>query len=196
MLKTNVILSRGTNLSDARYAAGMGVNYIGFSINPENAEYVTVDQVKTISDWLSGVSFIGDVGDSLMSNVEEYGSTYIQISNALLIDDLDEPILSLDLTTDNKSEVINTLQTYSASVLFFIVNVDAEAFSSLQPQLKELCNNYQIYISTEFDSQKLALVLSEIKPTGIVLYGSNEEKPGFSNYDGIAEILEQLDEEG
>ena len=68
--------------------------------------------------------------------------------------------------------------------------------SSLLPQLTEICRNYKIYLSTEFDSQNLAYVLSDIKPTGIVLYGSIEEKPGFSSYDGIAEILEQLEEEG
>ena len=61
MLKTKVILSDVTNLSDARYASGMGVDYIGFNIDPENDQYVTSDQVKMITEWLSGVGIIGNI---------------------------------------------------------------------------------------------------------------------------------------
>ena len=196
MLQTKVILSRVTNLSDARYASGMGVDYIGFSINPENSQYVTIEQAKTISDWLSGVSIIADIGDSVTTDMAEYAAAYIQTSNTSLINELDEPILALDVNDVNINDVINTMATSSANVSFFILNVESELMSALQPQLKELCRRYPIYISAEFDSQNLAFVLSDIKPTGIVLLGSIEEKPGFSSYDGIADILEQLEVEG
>ena len=196
MLQTKVILSRVTNLSDARYASGMGVDYIGFSINPENSQYVTIEQAKTISDWLSGVSIIADIGDYVITDMAEYAAAYIQTSNASLINELDEPILAIDINDVNINDVINTMATSSANVSFFILNVESELMSALQPQLKELCRKYPIYISAEFDSQNLAFVLSDIKPTGIVLLGSIEEKPGFSSYDGIADILEQLEVEG
>lgn len=196
MLQTKVILSRVTNLSDARYASGMGVDYIGFSINPENSQYVTTEQAKTISDWLSGVSIIADIGDSVTTDMAEYAAAYIQTSNASLINELDQPILALDVNDVNINDVINTMATSSANVSFFILNVESELMSALQPQLKELCRKYPIYISAEFDSQNLAFVLRDIKPTGIVLMGSIEEKPGFSSYDGIADILEQLEVEG
>jgi phosphoribosylanthranilate isomerase len=195
MLQTKVILSRVTNLSDARYASGMGVDYIGFSINPANTQYVTVEQAKTIGDWLSGVSIIGDVGDSLTTDMADYSTSYIQTSNASIINELDEPILALDVNDSSINEVIDLLATYSSEVSFFVLNVENGRLSTLQPQLFELCSKYPVYISTEFDNQKLAYLLGNIKPTGIVLYGSTEEKPGFSSYDGIADILEQLEEE-
>ena len=196
MLQTKVILSQVTNLSDARYASGMGVDYIGFSINPENSQYVTTEEVKSISDWLSGVSIIADIGHSASNNQAEYNASYIQTSNAAIIKELEEPILSLYLSEDNFNDVIDSLASYSADVSFFILKIKAKLLSSLQTHLTELCSEYKIYISAEFDSQNLAYVLSDIKPTGIVLYGSIEEKPGLSSYDGIAEILEQLEEEG
>ena len=195
MLKTKVILSRVTNLSDARYASGMGVNYIGFSINPENSSYVTVEEAKTISNWLSGVSIIGEVGNSLTTDIADYAAAYIQTSVPSLIDELSEPVLSLDVNTANISELIDSLSKYSNRVGFFILNVEAEQLSALQPHLIELCGNYQVYISTAFDDQRLADVINDIKPTGIVLYGSDEEKPGLSSYDGIADILELLEED-
>ena len=195
MLKTKVILSRVTNLSDARYASGMGVNYIGFSINPENSCYVTVEEAKTISNWLSGVSIIGEVGNSLTTDMADYAATYIQTSAPSLIDELSEPVLSLEVNTANINEVIDSLSKYSDRVGFFILKIQAEQLSALQPQLNEFCGNYPVYISTDFDDQRLAYVINDIKPTGIVLYGSDEEKPGLSSYDGIADILELLEED-
>jgi phosphoribosylanthranilate isomerase len=195
MLKTKVILSHVTNLSDARYASGMGVNYIGFSINPENSQFVTADEAKSISGWLSGVSIIGEIGNTIPADMKSYTSTYIQTSNALLIDKLNEPILTLDVNSLNISEVIGLLYKYSDRVRLFILNVEAEQVPNLQSQLSELCSNYAVYISTEFDNKNLEYVLDDINPTGIVLYGSDEEKPGLSSYDGIADILELLEED-
>ena len=195
MLQTKVILSRVTNLSDARYASGMGVDYIGFSINPESTQYVTVEQAKTIGDWLSGVSIIGDVGDSMTTDMADYSTSSIQTNNASIVNELDEPILAIDVNAANINIAIQSLATHAAAVNFFILNVETKQLSALQPQLVELCSKYPIYLSADFDSENLAFVLSEIKPTGIVLYGSEEEKPGFSSYDGIADILEQLEEE-
>lgn len=193
MLQTKVILSRVTNLSDARYASGMGVDYIGFSINPENPQYVTVEQAKTISDWLSGVSIIGDIGEAITVDMADYTVSYIQTSNHLIINELDEPILALEVNATNINEVILSLATHSADVNFFILNIDTKLLADLQPQLIELCSKYPVYISTEFDSDNLEYVLGKIKPTGIVVYGSIEEKAGLSSYDGIANVLEQLE---
>jgi phosphoribosylanthranilate isomerase len=195
MLKTKVILSSVTNLSDARYASGMGVDYIGFAINPESGQYVTVEEAKSIKDWLSGVSIIGDVGDALPDNISEYSSSNIQTNDISLVDKLDGPILKLEITVENIGGITTFLNANTKSVNFFIISVDAKQLFSLQPQLKEICRDYPVYISTKYDNQNLSFVLEEINPTGIVLYGSKETKPGLSSYDGIADILEQLEED-
>jgi phosphoribosylanthranilate isomerase len=195
MLKTKVILSSVTNLSDARYASGMGVDFIGFAINPENKRFVTAEEVKTISDWLSGVSLIGEIGNSLSANLSEYKSFHIQTTNESLISELDDPILVLDINSSNIDSLASSLQNNVKKVSFYILNVSTDELIELQPQLHELCNKYPIYISTAFDNELLTYVVEEIVPTGIVLYGSEEEKPGLSSYDGIADILEQLEED-
>ena len=61
------------------------------------------------------------------------------------------------------------------------------------PELKRLNSNFACYISSDFDNNNIEKVI-ETSPEGIVLYGSYEEKPGLSNYDGIADVLELLDE--
>jgi phosphoribosylanthranilate isomerase len=193
MLRTKVILSHVTNLSDARYAAGMGVNYIGFTVDPENRQYVTAIEAKAINDWLSGISIIAETGNTLFVDLQDYAYSFVQTSNTSLVAELDKPILQLDLNEINSTEVADILSTHAAGVSFFILSVDAEDLNTLQSQLLKLCADHPIYIATEFDSSNLEEVVETIMPTGIVLYGSDEEKPGLSSYDGIADILEQLE---
>ena len=90
MLKTKVILSNVTNLSDARYASGMGVDYIGFNINPENDQYVTPEQVKMITEWLSGVSIIGNIENLEEYNLDEYNTRFLQSNNRSAVEQADE----------------------------------------------------------------------------------------------------------
>jgi phosphoribosylanthranilate isomerase len=192
MLKTKVILLNVTNLSDARYAAGMGVEFIGFSINPVSNQYVTADDVNEITNWLSGVSMIGNIGSSVPS-YKDYKVDYLLTDNVELVDQLDEPVLTVDLNIGNKSEIQGLLNDYSDKTSFFILKVKPAELQDLHNEIKELNRKFNCYMSTEFDDDNLDNVLSSA-PSGIVLYGSHEEKPGLSNYDGIADVLELLEQ--
>jgi phosphoribosylanthranilate isomerase len=192
MLSTKVVLLNVTNLSDARYAAGMGVDYIGFSINPQSNQFVTAADVNTITDWLSGVSLVGDLGSTLADH-SEYKVDYLLTNNKDLVSGLDEPILSLDLSNENLDSVSAILANLKGAVSFFILKVAQHDIESLQSDIRRINSEFVCFISTEYDADSLKLVL-DTKPKGIVLYGSHEEKPGLSNYDGIADVLEMLDE--
>lgn len=192
MLRTKVILLNVTNLSDARYAAGMGVEFIGFSINPVSNHYVTATDVNTITDWLSGVSLVGDLGGS-MADYSDYKVDYLLTSNLEMVKELEEPVLSLPITHDNTESVREVMQQHASEVSFFILRVAKDDFQTLENSISMLNAEFNCYLSMDFDEHNLKRVLTT-KPKGIVLYGSHEEKPGLSNYDGIADILEMLDE--
>ena len=193
MLRTKVILSQVTNLSDARYAAGMGVDFIGFSIDPENPNFVTATHVNAIADWLSGVSFIGELGKGV-TDTSDYKIDYIQISNTNDLSSLEEPIIELTLTKNNKTEISESIDQLMTQASFFIIKIKADELQSTKDMLSEINTKAECYIATDFNESNLDLVL-ETKPKGIVLYGTQEEKPGLSNYDGIADVLELLEEE-
>ncbi len=189
MLKTRVILSEVVNLSDARYAAGMGVDYIGFAINPASNRLVTAAQAGAISEWLSGVEIIGDIGDTRPANLSEYRLDLIQTNNEGLLADLKAGILAVDV----KDATERLLARYKEQVVFFVLysaNPEAD-----KQHLASLCRQFPVFLATEFTAERLEVVLNAIQPAGIVLRGSEEEKPGLSNYDGIADILELLEAE-
>jgi phosphoribosylanthranilate isomerase len=195
MLKTKVILSSVTNLSDARYASGMGVDYIGFAINPDNERYVTAESAQMIKGWLSGVRIIGEIDSFPVNNMAAYPLDFVQTNNPALVDDFDNPVLFQDVDTLKIEQLATTLETTAGKVNFFILRVPAGQLSSFHQQLSDICSRFPVFIATDFNSASLQNVLDKLKPKGIVLYGSIEEKPGFSSYDGIADILEQLEED-
>ena len=59
MLKTFVIVGEISNLSDARYCAGMGVDVLGFNINPVEETCVAPETLNEISGWVAGVAIHG-----------------------------------------------------------------------------------------------------------------------------------------
>ena len=193
MLKTKVFLSSVTNLSDARYAAGMGVNSIGFNINPENDSFVTPEQVKTISEWVSGVDVIGEVDNLNVGTIKDYTLDNILTNNPDLVEGFEESILKITLDETNLDNFKDILESCATKVSFFVIEVTEEKVKEWQKELSNYCREYPLYLDTNFTDDNLSLVVDEIQPTGIVLYGSNEEKPGLSSYDGIADILEQLE---
>jgi phosphoribosylanthranilate isomerase len=192
MLKTKVILSHVTNLSDARYAAGMGVDFIGFSINPTSKYFVTDSDVNTIRDWLSGVGIIGEVIEK--KDAENYKIDYEQINSTYSLDAFDQPILKIKVDDTNISNINTILSSYSQQVPFFILDLSGLEWTEHKAELETACNNNECYISAEFTPDNINEYLT-LSPEGIVLYGSQEAKPGLSNYDGIADILEVLDED-
>lgn len=193
MLKTKVILSNVTNLSDARYASGMGVDYIGFNIYTKSDDFVTAEQMKMITDWLSGVKIIADIENEGAHTSDGYSADFFQTNSQDILKTLDKAILSLDYNAEAKENMKMILDQNKDETEFFLLKVKEHDLANSKEDLSSLCNNYKIYISTNYSHENLSLVLEEIKPEGIIIYGSKEQQTGLSSYDGIADILEQLE---
>ena len=80
-----VILNSVNNLSDARYAAGMGVDLMGFEVEEGVDRYVNPDLFKAITAWLSGIQTVASVsvlnpGTSAFIQ-EQYQPDFIQFES-------------------------------------------------------------------------------------------------------------------
>ena len=102
MLRTTVLVRQVTNLSDARYVAGMGVELMAFPLTGPNA--LSTETVRELAGWVSGVRLVGEVDDSL--SVEAIN----QLAEACSLDYilLSEPNTRLDVTGLNRA-VIQTI---------------------------------------------------------------------------------------
>lgn len=198
-LKTLVKVSNITNLSDARYCAGMGVEMIGFVMDIFSADYTSPEKMKEIKSWVAGVQIVGETQsadyEEVKALVEAYEIDILQISEAGLlpqIADLGKPII---LKLEFESAYLEDyLERYSQFVEFFLV--DGGDFSDFaRYTLKEYSFNYPIVLDFGITAENVNELLEEMQIKGFALKGSNEIRPGYKDYDELSEILEVLEED-
>ena len=59
-----VYVSRITNLSDARYCAGMGAELLGYVIDPSHPDYVSPENYQQMVGWISGPARVLEIVSS------------------------------------------------------------------------------------------------------------------------------------
>lgn len=198
-LATFVKISTVTNLSDARYCAGMGVDAIGFRLEEGQPGYVTPTVFHGITEWLAGVAlvgeFLGQDAAQITEIAKEYALDYVQIDHADLVPELQTLSAKLILRVQPEQMDANTLESLKSvadQVAFILVEPEAD-YS--QPDLLGTlaASDLPLVIGFDVEEQRLDELKAGFK--GIALKGTEEEKPGFKDYDELMDILEALEVE-
>ena len=196
-LKTLVKVSNVTNLSDARYCAGMGVELIGFPINTIEGGLIT--KYKAIIGWISGVQIVGEFSsadaDTINQALELLPLDFIQIpfTKDFSFPLFDKPLaLKVDMTIWNESELLDALGKIADKVEWIeLKNIPtaSTAWAKNAPFFEKLIWAYG------FDENTITDFIEHTRPAGIALLGGEEIKVGFKDFEDLAAILEQLEEE-
>ncbi len=200
-LRTLVKVGNISNLSDARYCSGMGVGMLGFNFDTENPEAITDQDYTEITEWLSGVRFVGEFNNT---EIDEIASVYcdlnldaVEISDPELPGELSLrgiPALLKIILEDGGTENLRTIMDYcSDAVEYFIVEIKGTFTEPVKNTLKELAEDFPVLLGAELPAGQLLELLDELPLKGIALKGSREVKPGFKDYDELAGILEALE---
>ena len=76
-LVTKVLAGSISSLSDARYYAGMGVEWLGFDVNPNSKSFVSPAVFKDITGWISGPLAVAQLPDGIETNaIQQIESDY------------------------------------------------------------------------------------------------------------------------
>ena len=196
-LKTFVKVSSVNNLSDARYCAGMEVNLIGFNLEEDNKNYISPDNQKELAEWLSGVQYVGEFEnysiEKVQSTIENYSLDYIQveaISDIETLSTLGMPIiLKIDITK------LDHLQKDLPIAYLLVTSEDDQIDDGQMDAIKNSSASYKILLGFGIDHQNVETVLSMTQVAGIALQGGDELRPGYKDYDELADILETLEVE-
>ena len=186
------------NLSDARFAAAVGINYIGFSFNPSNPAYIPPIKAKEIIDWTSGSHIVGEFGEQDIEEIQTISELLnidiIELENDLLPDELGSfelPIIKKislkDFNPDMFSQLINAYTGKVQSFHFYDWEHLLIKNTGLLKEVKE-----QVFIDLNPNLENWKAVLAEINPFGIHLSGENEEKTGIRDFDELNDLIEQL----
>ena len=205
-LKIFVKINGVTNLSDARYCAGMGVQVLGFVCEENHANYTDPTTYTAITEWLAGVAFAAEFDQYSLQQIEvalaSYPSVqYVQITNPQHVAPLQrlQKSLILRLDADEYADIVSMadlMRDHHEGVTYFLVeNTASHPHRELQEDLLDLAKQYPILLGFGIHPDNARRMAEESLLAGIALRGGEEIKPGYRNFDALADILEVIEED-
>lgn len=195
MLKTKVIASSITNLTDARYFAAWEVNWLGFCFDEASENHITPQAMYAMKEWVDGVQFMGEfrgaTADEIVEHVMKLGLDAVQVDEFTGIDVLMElqdivVFKEINITADADSDFIaNLLEQFAPYCAHFIFKLE----NGLPDSFAAFAEHHSIWLEGNLSPEKIAA--SKFK--GICLKGGMEEKVGFKSFDELDEVFEILE---
>ena len=193
MLKTKVKVSSIENLSDARYCAGMGVEWLGFPLT------MPVEKLVEIRNWLAGVQIVGEcVGlkpEEIKALVASHQPDAIEIDskvNLVLIQEIALPkMLRVNIDTDNLPSLFASAAPYVS--LFLLIGDGPESLQGMESSIEIWAAQYPIILGLEIPEDDLTEWVEQTSIQGIGLMAGKEDRPGFRDFSDLMSILEKLE---
>lgn len=172
--KRQVIASGITNLTDARYFAAMGVDWMGFDLRTEPR--IPVEQMHAIMDWVEGPRWFVEIMQTppfdMPSNVE-------WVISSRKINDWQEASESSPEGQDGNKPLL--------------IDCGKELTTSEHETIETLAANNTVWIRAAWQEELLHEVFHRYPQVGIVLSGGTEEEVGVKDFEFMDVLFELLD---
>ena len=180
-----------SDLSVARYAAGMGVSYLGLPLEANKAH---MEAFAEIAEWVCGVDWVGEWagnGKGLSTACEQYALRAIELSFHQIASCAPLPAaLKLFLRCSVQENVPSVAALPPAS--YYILAGRLADYRRQKAAIEVFCQHQSVLLAWTGDAHALDEALSwGVK--GFTLRGQAEERPGWTHYDRLAEVLERLE---
>lgn len=205
MLSTFVKISNVTNLSDARYCAGMGVDMLGFSIDEAASSYISPKKYQELRGWIAGVQLVAESAatdpQALLLALSDYEVDALQVEDpahlSFLKNTLNKPLLlRVNIDHYGADELDALMGRYSLDVAYFLLESESEVpvTEEWKGYLETLGKDYPILLGFGLEGSELLLDFVKNSPIqGIALKGSEEIRPGYKDFGALQDILEALE---
>jgi len=173
LLKQKVIAQNIINLSDARYFAAWGVDFISFNTIPDSEYFISTTNIQEIKDWVEGPQCLieanalefdeladGVILSNIYSSLPIVKDTFYRIGFEDLLKGLPDGKYISKITKEDIPK-LKDIDTQHLHLFFDIANLDIESI----PLLADY---------------------------GIVVQGGAEEKVGVKSYDELDDIYDML----
>jgi phosphoribosylanthranilate isomerase len=190
MQKKITLVKNISNLSEARYCAGMMVDFISFQLTSTHPDYVTLDKYFEIKGWLNGLKVLGN-GQYFTAD---------EINEQIILRELDGFIFdfsqfdSIHLVECDVKIGYLSLQQFESINTDTVIGLDyiiiTGSMEELALKIDLIDSKVPIMLGFDFDNVNLR----NKKISGFAFLGTVEFKPGFSSYNRLMDALELLEE--
>jgi phosphoribosylanthranilate isomerase len=196
MLKTQVKVSSIANLSDARYCAGMGVDWLGFPL-----QEISLERFTEIRNWLAGVQIVGEFTKASADQIKEMVAIYqpdvIEIDSSVSLVAIQEiatpKILRVNIDSDNLPAIFTASAPYVTH--FLLVGDSPDSLTGMEASVEIWAAQYSIILGLEIPDDDLEEWVEQSSIQGIGLVAGQEDRPGFRDFTDLMTILEKLETE-
>ncbi|SDD50903.1 phosphoribosylanthranilate isomerase [Algoriphagus faecimaris] len=201
-LKTFVKVSGITNLSDARYCAGMQVDVLGFNLDKTSAKYVDPTVYSEITGWVSGPEFLGEFSslntEEIIETIKSYeGLEWVEHADVATLIELVEKgykgilKIRLDELSHIEASLVHEIKNHEVVVHLFS---EKESLSEKEvTAIQNIASQVPTLLGGSLTTEQFISLPERLKLKGISLEGGEEIKPGLKDFDELAEILESLE---
>ncbi|MBS1543869.1 MAG: hypothetical protein JST14_09565 [Bacteroidetes bacterium] len=181
-------VSNITNLGDARYCAGMGVDLLGFVADPSSHDYVSPALYQEIMGWVSGPGRVIQIASSETA-LAGYDPEYLHVIRVTDAGQSELPfMLEMPFQASPKDGHFRMSRKPSYLLLTDLPGDATLVHQTLQNFPKEIRILISVPDGVEADDWYL-----KTGAHGLYLKGSREISPGINDYGRLAEVLEKFD---
>ena len=210
LLRTRVKAAAVANLTDARYFAAYGVDYLGFALEPGSVGYVGEGTVAEMRGWIEGPAVVGEFGHADVAEVARqaealrldvvqvgpYGKTR-DVARATGLPILHEIVLGPEV---GPAEAQRIVDGSAADTAAFVVDCSRNGLSwdALRGRgawvawLRDTCADHAVFLDVPAAPAQLAEVLATLAPAGLQVAGGEEEAVGVKSFDELDDWFEGL----
>lgn len=183
------------NLSDARYAAALGADYLSFNFDPHHPMSVTAASAKAMAQWVSGPLVGAELtrehnSRNALDFVEILGLD-LMIVSAEQAESMEES--GVDFMVRHPSlnqDMLNYLNGLSHFKGILLVAEKAHLLDFADPWPEQ---TPVFVVLPELSADIVQWVLKR-KPYGIALQGEMEDTPGYRDFEEVNAFFDQLEE--
>lgn len=168
-------------MTDVRYFAAMGVDWIGFNMKPESK--LTIEHVVAFADWVSGPKFFLDVrgrsSDQIAAMLGDFQADGLLIDKEIALPHYTGKVISADEHGD----------VHYAPVDMSIYKYEKwqECKTNNNPDAAE-----EIWVQVADQSEYQHLTRETSVISGVVLEGGVEQKVGIKSYEDLDDLIELI----
>lgn len=196
-----------TTLEDARFAAGAGADFLGFSMRPDAARYVHPDEVRAILEWVHGAPAVGVFADQAAAEVNELaaraGVQLVQLDGHEPPETaaaIDLPVIkTFRVQHDASGEQLRALiQDYDGGIDHVLLDTTqtsmwGPAGESLNWRLvRELAAEFSLFLGGSITAANLSTAAETMRPFAVDLLASMELEPGVKDFDRLAALFDEV----
>ena len=195
MSHIKVKINKVNNLTDARYFAAMGVDYLGFCCNTGTEMYCSPSKIKDITSWVQGPTFVLEF-DGWQSEEEIKAIIATELGQAVHFGAFATYGDTFEIPVFKDFILENLLEADFSEVDYPVFRSDKNYLDLTDKELKVLKEELtakKAFLDIHFDIDTLPKILDTLPIYGLVIRGGGEEKIGFKSFEELDNIFEILE---